>query len=287
MLKRKIILILAACVMTACSQNVEEALLKLTITVRQDNADSRTVLGEDNSVSFVSGDHIAVFDGAAVKRDFTTSAVYDDGSADFTGSISEPADSYIAVYPDHDGCYFYGNYVHIVIPETQTAVAGSFDPAANISVGSTTSITGDTHSLNLKNVCALLKFSVPEGQSYSTAILVTMNDNMAGGMLCTLDGEPTLFPADEGPSDFVTLQGSITGGNWYYMAVKPDVLEGGFALYLFDEQVSSDELEKYSTIKSTTKTVTLQRSRILNLGIIGAEPGATFEPLDGEIVLNW
>ena len=80
MLKRKIILILAACVMTACSQNVEEALLKLTITVRQDNADSRTVLGEDNSVSFVSGDHIAVFDGAAVKRDFTTSAVYDDGS---------------------------------------------------------------------------------------------------------------------------------------------------------------------------------------------------------------
>ena len=288
MSNKRLAILLVACIVAACGRDVEPVRTELRITARPEAAAStRTMLRQDNSVAFADADKLAVFDGAAVKREFVTSAVYNDGSADFMGSISEPADSYIAVYPDHNGCYLYGNYVHIVIPETQAAVAGSFDPAANISVGTTASIAGDTHSLNLKNVCALLKFSVPEGQSYSTAILVTMNDNMAGGMLCTLDDEPALYPADEGPSDFVTLQGSITGGNWYYMAVKPDVLEGGFALYLFDEQVSSDELEKFSMIKSTSKTVTLQRSHILNLGIIGAEPGAAFEPLAGETILDW
>ncbi len=278
---------LAACVLTACGQTVEEAQLKLTIKAKQDNADTRTVLGEGNSVSFVSGDSIAIFDGAAAKREFTTSAVYNDGSSDFTGSISEPADSYIAVYPYHDGCYLYGDYVHVVIPDIQTAVAGSFDPAANISVGSTTSITGDTHSLTLKNACALLKFSVPEGQSYSTAIFLSMNDYMAGGMFCTVGDNPALLPAAEETSAFVTLQGDITGGNWYYMAVRPDVLANGFALYLFDGQATPAELETFSMVKSTGKTVTLQRGHILNLGIIGAEPGAAFEPLDGEIILDW
>lgn len=286
MKKNRLAILLVACFAVACGRDVEPVCTELRITARPESAATRTVLRQDNSVAFVSTDTLAVFDGSGRAQKFTTSAVYDDGSADFAGTVTTPAESYIAVYPYSGNCGLYGDDVIINIPAEQTAVAGSFDPAANVSVGLTESLAFDTHSLALKNVCALIKFSVPEGQSYSTAILFTF-DAIAGKMLCSVSDTPTLTPQIDEYYSTVTMQGRIEGGKWYYMAVNPTVLQDGFALYLFDSTATEDQLENYAMVKSTSQDVTLSRSRILNLGIIGAEPGAAFEPLAGETVLDW
>ncbi len=278
----KIALLAAACLMTACSKECEKT---LTISVHPEGTGTKTVLMEDRSVAFTDTDCLAVFDNLECRK-FTASAVYDDGSADFTGSLTTPANGYVAVYPYQNSCYVYGNSICITIPDVQNAVAGSFDPAANISVGRSVIVSEDTHSLTLKNVCSLIKFAVPEGKTYKAASIMTSNLYLAGEMFCTPGDVPTLEPTGETIASSVTLIGTITGGNWYYIAVRPVDLSDGFALYLYDK-AEDVENYNYATIKYTTNAVSFERSRILNLGIIGAEFGAGFEPLAGETVLEW
>lgn len=282
---RTIAFLMSAMILAGCDK---ECVTTLKISARSEGQATRTALREDRSVAFTDGDCIAVFDGAD-KRKFTSSTIYDDGSADFMGSIISPTDSYIAVYPYQAQCTPYGDGLFLMIPETQNAVAGSFDPAANISVGRTENIADDTHTLSLQNVCSLVKFSVPEGMTYSTAILFTGTPEvcLTGGVHCTVDDNPSTNPDFDTYNGYAILQGTITGGNWYYIAVNPATLPEGFALYLFDGEGRVEELADYSTYKGTEKSVTLKRSGILNLGIIGAEPGAAFEPLDGETIFEW
>lgn len=286
MFKRILYIIISLSALYACSR---EDLTRLTITARPEGASTKTVLQENRSVSFDVEDHIAVFDGNMVKKDFTITKIYDDGSADFAGMITEPATSYIAVYPYGNDCQLFNDDVIVTIPTIQKAVPGSFDPAAGISVGRTGSIFSDTHTLEMKNVCSLVKFSVPEGTSYSTAILFQTDQDvyLTGQMRCTVSDEPAIVPVYGECFSNVTLQGEITGGNWYYMAVCPAVLNGGFALYLFDKTVTIENIADYSTVKATDKKITLKRSEILNIGIIGAEPGASFAPIDGETTFVW
>ena len=282
MYRHNIIILLAACMLTACSKDCEKT---LTISALTEGNGTKTVLMEDRSVAFTESDCLAVFDNAECRK-FTVSAVYDDGSADFTGSLTTPANGYYAVYPYQDNCYVYGDKVCFTIPDVQSAVAGSFDPAANISVGRSVIVSEDTHSLTLKNVCSLVKFAVPEGKTYEAALLMTSNLYLAGEMLCTPGSAPSVEPTGETAASSVTLLGTITGGNWYYMAVRPVDLADGFALHLFNK-AEDVETYNYATVKYTTNAVSFKRSRILNLGIIGAEFGAGFEPLAGETIFEW
>lgn len=272
-------LLIAACIMSACSVDYAT---KITISARPES--TKSGFDADGKIAFVDGDCMTIFDGSH-NRKFTTSAVYDDGSADFSGVVSTPQDSYIAVFPYQENCNLYGDGVRLNILHVQEAVAGSFDPLTNLSVGRA-EIVGGKYSVNLKNVCALLKFSVPEGTSYAAAMLQTNYEYLTGAMLCSVDDTPVLTPDYEPTTSSVILKGTITGGNWYYMAVSPAVLEGGFALHLFD---STQDLDRgsFSTVKATNTTITLKRSEILNLGIIGAEPGAAFENIAGETVFEW
>lgn len=278
----KIALVLLACAAVSCSHEGET---RLIISASRPEA-VRTVLNDDRTVSFTEGDCISVIDGGGSVRKFTSETVYEDGSADFLGSIITPADDYVAIYPHNSSYTFYGSGVLLCIPDVQTATADSFDPAANISIGRTESIVAGTTALQLRNVCALVKFSVPEGTSYGGAVLVTGYDYLTGQMVCSAD-DASLSPTGDGSSSMVTLDGNIAGGHWYYFAVSPATLSNGLALYLFDGAADAAELENYSTIKSTTRSITLERSMVLNLGIVGAEPGASFNPIDGETTFEW
>lgn len=256
-------LLLAACLATACTQELVET-TTLTISARLEAGSTpatRTVLDENNGVSFVSTDALAVFDGTR-RREFTAEKVYPDGSADFTGAITTAQDSHYAVYPHEAGLALQDNKVLVRIPNIQTATAGSFDPKANVSIGCTEKTAWGAQALTLKNVCSLVKFSVPEGRSYAAAVLLTGSDAiLTGDLYYTMDGVPTFYNAtDDYQRGIVTLKGNITGGHWYYIAVNPCTLEGGFALYFYD---SEEALAKdyYATYKATDKTVTLGAAR--------------------------
>lgn len=266
-------LLLAACLATACTQEiVETATLTISAQPEADGAGTapltRTVLNEGNGVSFVSTDKLAVFDGTKV-REFKALNVYSDGSAEFSGPITTPQDHYYAVYPSSAGLALEGDKVLVRIPNVQTATAGSFDPAANVSIGRTDFTDWYNHKLTLKNVCSLVKFSVPEGKSYAAAVLMTGSDAvLTGDLFYTMEDVPAFYNADDDyQTASVTLKGNITGGHWYYIAVNPCTLEGGFALYFYD---SEEALAGgyYATYKNTDKDVTLGRSKILNLGVV-------------------
>lgn len=284
MFDKRIILLLAASVIAGCSKDIERTLV---IRAHTESSGTKTVLLEDLSVAFSADDRLAVFDGAGSRREFSIQTLYDDGSADYMGSISTPASSYTVVSPYMNGCYLADGDLVVTVPEVQTAVAGSFDPAANVSVGCTETFFGGANTLSLKNVCALLKFSVPEGTSYGSALILSAGNSLSGEFSCTVGNAPEASPVTGKTLDHVILKGGISGGNWYYMAVCPSVLEGGFAFYLFDGEGSMEKLEDFSTVKSTARAVTLKRNVILNLGIIGAEPGAAFEGLDGTVKFEW
>ncbi len=301
----------AACLLAAC--NSEAPRYRLTISAAAENpagtpakpaaikdannstnaaaADgaTKTVLQEDLSVSFTSSDKIAVFSENGLANPFDISKLYEDGSADFTGSVDYQADSYIAMYPYQTGssALISTGEVLVKIPAVQTAVAGSFDPAAAISIGRTVNTNGNIHSLELKNVCALLKFSVPVGESYSVAQLISADEvYMTGEMVFFANENPTLTYIRDYESVDVQLRGTIEGGNWYYIAVSPVTFNHGFALHLYEKE-SDVESGNYATVKGTTAEVQLKRSEILNLGIIGDEAGAGFEPVSGETIFEW
>ncbi len=262
-------LLCAACLATACTQEIVES-TRLTICAQPETntPKTRTVLDADNGVSFVSGDILTIFDGTKV-REFSTSEVYPDGSADFSGFITTPQDSYYTVYPSEAGKALEDNRVLVHIPNVQTATADSFDPKANVSIGRTESIDFSKHNLALKNVCSLIKFSVPEDKSYAAAVLLTgSNAVLTGDLYYTMDDVPAFYnAADDYQTNEVTLKGNITGGHWYYIAVNPCTLKGGFALYFYD---SEEALAGgyFATYKNTEKDVTLERSKILNLGVV-------------------
>lgn len=278
-------LLAAACLLAACDRSGETV---LTISARVENADTKTALQPDRSVWFTLGESIALRDGGNWKE-FTAQTVYEDGSADFTGAVSQPAETYIAVSPYKASYGFHKDDLVLDIPSVQTAVAGSFDPEAAISLGCTENIPGNGQNLKLWNTCALIKFGVPEGTTYHSAVMVT-SDFISGKWLCPITDAPELRLYDESEAyGHVSLQGTISAGNWYYIAVAPTTLTDGFAFYLCDDTetfMTIDENTSF-TFKETEKTVTLHRSEILNLGIVGAEPGAAFEPLAGETLYEW
>jgi len=82
------------------------------------------------------------------------------------------------------------------VPATQTAYAGTFDPAAVLEIA-----TSDNHSLSFTNVTSLLKFQVPAA---CQTVTISSDDVLAGSNAKT-----------------VTVNGSFEAGKTYYAAVLP------------------------------------------------------------------
>lgn len=142
---------------------------------------------------------------------------------------------------------------NVVIPAEQTATAGSADPQAMIMVAK----GDDANTLEFKNVCAYVKVTP---QFDCTAICLKSNgaENLAGKMTVNYnEGEPTTTVTADG-TNTVYLVGTITAGNAYYIAVRPEALESGFTI----EFLTADTY--YA--RSTDKALNLTRSNVKNLG---------------------
>lgn len=113
---------------------------------------------------------------------------------------------------------------YVYIPTTQEAVAGSFDPKAAVLYTSTNGL----ENLKLSPLHALVKFTVA-ADAHSVSLLG------------------------------YTLEGTITAGETYYIAVEPDTYAGLTAVV--------DE----AAVKSTAKEIQLDACDVLNIGKL---PGA-------------
>ena len=221
------------------------------------------------NVHWVESDEIAIWDGSEGYQKFMVDAESINGSeATFTGPALVPGADYTAFYPLIAVESMDATSVNFNLPAEQTAVAGTF---ANQLAPSLAKATGGSTDLVFENLCALVKFTVPDdmaGEGIFTLVGGKATEALAGKLSYnTLEGDLTATEA----ATRITLKGNFESGQAYYFVVLPGTLADGFSLLYED---SKSKLYRKATGKSTE----LKAGRILNLGTLaltGFEPAIT------------
>ena len=198
-------------------------------------AGTRTSLVEGTQVYWTTGDVIGVysctFEAFHVEEPgspFTTELSAAAPTATFTGTAEADALQYIAVYPrDMFAICLWSSkrtVVGFTLPPVQQAVAGGFATGLNPSLAMTADMGGD---LTFKNLCALVKFSISDGDADELES-VTLTDLGGTGLSGTAQYQ-YLYASSMGMVmavvPYVTLTGPFTTGKDYYFVVAPSVDE--------------------------------------------------------------
>ena len=134
------------------------------------------------------------------------------------------------------------------VPATQTAYAGTFDPAAVLEIA-----TSDNHNLSFTNVTSLLKFQVPAA---CQTVTISSDDVLAGSDAKT-----------------VTVNGPFAQDETYYAAVLPGT-KANFVV----------RIDGY--LSKNAGSVTIDESTIANMKTLPAPKEASVE-LRGDAPLSW
>lgn len=262
-------------VLVSCSQDdgLETAqYVKVPMEFRAGVGDvTRTVLTDDNAVEWQAGDAISLFDPTGSNNEFTTS---ESGAlVTFTGSAVDTEGTYYALYPYNAGASLTAsNVLTTILPDVQTAVAGSFAGMLNPSVA-----VADGERLDFKNVCALVKFTLGGSGVVGVRFSGNNGEALAGTLQIVADAQsPSAVVVSEGALTAVALTGSFTQGETYYFVVAPAALNDGLTLTFYNAQ-------GYEWQQTGTRAATLTAGEILNLGTV--TPG-NFQPADGYALVD-
>ncbi|MBQ0103045.1 MAG: hypothetical protein KBS99_02585 [Prevotellaceae bacterium] len=144
----------------------------------------------------------------------------------------------------------------VVLPAEQTATTGSADPNAMLMIAK----SDDASTMEFKNVCAYVKVT-PQFDCDAICLRSTDATKYLAGTV-TIDyneGTPTTTVTANGSNE-VLLTGTITGGNTYYIAVRPETLSSGFTI----EFLSKDKTHYYA--RTSSSSLALARNNVKNLG---------------------
>lgn len=211
---------------------------------------------------WTDGDKITIHNGAR-GFEFATSLDAPSEDADFTyvGNDFTARDGVMAIYPAGEYAVdLSGKTVTAAIPSLQHAVAGSYDPDAAIAVA-----YSENKSLTFRNVTAMLKFIVKDS-GVKNVVLKGLDGEAIQNVIAakmTEDGSAIESVSASGEESSVTLSAEsfFTPGETYYLAVAPQVLEKGFAVYF---QLSAGGTMYLA--KAYEKACTFKRNVILNIG---------------------
>ena len=262
-MKKFIYTIAAAMTLAACSSEdnlttvnePENNKVTMTFTASQEGeAGTRAGLNAENrsKINWSENDKI-IINGA----EFILSSGAGTGTGVFSGTTAE-APSYTAVYPC-TGNETYdpeGQYSNVVLPSEQTATANSFDPKAALMMAVST-----TKRLEFKNAVGFIKVTP---QFDCKKIILRAADKtvpLAGkGTLKFNVGQPYIdFTNSTELSYTITLSGTITDGNDYYIAVPAKTLTEKWTLTFI---TTDDKIY----IRQSSNPITFARSKALNLG---------------------
>ena len=223
---------------------------------------TRTVL-EGMKPYWTPSDKISVYDGK--NNEFVNTGSANSASTKFKGTLTgQGRNYYLAVYPynaDLTFSFLSKTVYGLVIPTEQTAVAGSYDPAAAPAIAYTLDF-----NLSFKNMCSLVKFKVISDGVTSVTIKANAGENLAGKFNATWADSPrTTVTAGE---KTVTLKGDFKKGETYYISTLPMVLTEGMEVVLNGNVVTMKE----------TYQIDLARSGMVNLGSLSLNPGESQLP---------
>ena len=232
-----------------------------TFTCTQENEGTTTkaAMGpEGKTILWKSGDAISIFDGDGNKQ-FTLKAESDgQKSGSFTGACNE-SESYVAVYPYTAGATLSDDrksVSNIVLPDEQEAVAGGFDPKAALMIAKS-----ETTTLQFKNAVGFIKVTPQFDCKKIILRAANKTQPLAGKGKINIEdpNNPYIdFTDSKELSYSITLSGTITSGNAYYIAVPAVTLAKNWTLTFVTEN------KNY--MRQVTNPITFARSIALNLG---------------------
>ena len=225
-----------------------------------------TIDGTTGSVSWAAGDKLKLVceDGSCFTTEALTAADLKDGgkTATFKANVNSGKALKWAVYPSviateltTDGKF------SVTVPQVQD---GKFEHAS-IEVGE----IGEDNSIALKNVCALLKFTVADANTTAAKVFI-------GGNGAPLNGKATItskiledsYTASDDVHDYQpNVEVTVTGPGKYYAAILPAKTTGlSMQIYSADNTLLAENI--------SSNVLDAPRKAIKNLGKLREKPFA-------------
>ena len=269
----------------SCSQDdfdsteaTSEKLVEMSFIAGSSQPVTRTVLGTDGStVTWQTNDQIGIgYNTAINKKTYPFKTSTTGSEVRFWGQAADQPNPYFMMYPYQEKATITVNNntqaeYQYDFPKNQKAVAGSFDPKANVSVGI---IPQRGKKFIAYNVGGLLRFTI-KGTSdvKQVKLLAVGQENLAGtitsAITFTNDGKISAaqnqFSAASPVVNLTAESGSLEENKPYYIALPEQRLSQGLTLIFVLQNGKS-------ILKKVKQEVNIQRAQVYNLGEMTLDP---------------
>ena len=274
-----------ALITVSCSQDDfgngdsdSENLVEMSFIAGSSQPITRTVLGSDGAtVTWQANDKIGIgFKGNQPKNyPFTTptsgSDVHFWGQAPDVNNVS-----YFMMYPYQQDAKISANSNTQAIyqynfPKEQNAIAGTFDPKANVSVGI---IPQRGKPFIAYNVGGLLRFTIKGTSNVKQVKLLSIGqENLAGNLKSTItfanDGKISAakneFTTASPVVNLIAESGSLEENKAYYIALPEQKLSQGLTLVFIMQ-------DGKAILKKVKQEINIQRAKVYDLGEMTLDP---------------
>ena len=237
---------------------------------------TRTVLGSDGAtVTWQANDKIGIGYGKQPKNcPFTTPTAGSD--VRFWGQAHNQPNPYFMMYPyQQDAKISANNNTQAIyeynFPKEQNAIAGTFDPKANVSVGI---IPQRGKPFIAYNVGGLLRFTIKGTSNVKQVKLLAIGqENLAGNLKSTItfanDGKISAakneFTAASPVVNLKAESGTFEENKAYYIALPEQKLSQGLTLVFIMQ-------DGKAILKKVKQVINIQRAKVYDLGEMTLDP---------------
>lgn len=269
----------------SCSQDdfdsteaTSEKLVEMSFIAGSSQPVTRTVLGTDGAtVTWQTNDQIGIgYYSAPGNKSLPFKTSSTGSNVIFWGQAADQQNPYFMMYPyQEDAKILQKNNVtaeyQYTFPKNQQAVAGTFDPKANVSVGI---IPKRGKPFIAYNVGGLLRFTI-KGTSdvKQVKLLAVGQENLAGNLKSTItfanDGKissiKNQFNEASPVVNLTAESGTFEENKAYYIALPEQKLSQGLTLVFILQ-------DGKAILKKVKQEVNIQRAKVYNLGEMTLDP---------------
>ena len=252
------------------TETTSEKLVEMSFIAGSSQPVTRTVLGSDGAtVTWQTNDKIGIGYGKQPKNcPFTTPTAGSD--VRFWGQAHNQPNPYFMMYPyQQDAKISANNNTQAIyqynFPKEQNAIAGTFDPKANVSVGI---IPQRGKPFIAYNVGGLLRFTIKGTSNVKQVKLLSIGqENLAGNLKSTItfanDGKisaaTNVFTTASPVVNLKAESGTLEENKSYYIALPEQKLSQGLTLVFIMQ-------DGKAILKKVKQEINIQRAKVYDLG---------------------